>query len=437
MNEYTTLTNFRQEAYRCFTACGDALFDVADALLTDPLAKSVAELSLAPSFTRRWPSLYAALADGRIHQDHLRTLFARYLPQHRPNQRLLLALDVSTMLRPASPTGRDRTACHVSNLPPGTTPVLPGWAFSTIVALPDQPSSWTYVLDTQRISSTQTATDVGIAQLRALLPLLPDRALIVGDRGYGGAPFFTPFSTLAADGLFRIKRHQTWYGAATHPLPHKRGPHCKDGQRFSCADTTTQGPASTTWTGEDTHGKHLIVEAWEQLHSKRARDVALTVIRITRAGATNTLRDPQVSWFVWIGKDPAHVEHIWDVYHRRYSQEHGYRFDKQRLLWTKARLRTPEQLERWSHLVALVHNELVLAPDTGAIRRPWEKTTTSATPQQRRRGMARIIAMVGTPAHPPHPRGNSLGWQKGRVRTPAPRYKVVRKTPHSRASPAA
>ena len=45
-------------------------------------------------------------------------------------------------------------------------------------------------------------------------------------------------------------------------------------------------------------------------------------------------------------------------------QEHGYRFDKQSLMWEQVRLHTPEQFERWSHVVAIVHNHLILAsPD--------------------------------------------------------------------------
>src|SRR6266568_4800240 len=50
-------------------------------------------------------------------------------------------------------------------------------------------------------------------------------------------------------------------------------------------------------------------------------------------------------------------------YVKRFSEEHGYRFDKQRLLWEKPHLRTPAQFERWSHIVAIVRNHLVLARD--------------------------------------------------------------------------
>ncbi len=53
------------------------------------------------------------------------------------------------------------------------------------------------------------------------------------------------------------------------------------------------------------------------------------------------------------------------MYARRFCQEHGYRFMKQELLWDKEQVRTPEQYERWSLVVALVHNQLVLARELG------------------------------------------------------------------------
>lgn len=61
----TILEVLRHNVYhRCFTRAGDALFDLADALLTDPSARSFIELSQAPSFRRRWSSLYEALEDA-------------------------------------------------------------------------------------------------------------------------------------------------------------------------------------------------------------------------------------------------------------------------------------------------------------------------------------------------------------------------------------
>ena len=78
--DYTILQAFRQALYACFTRAADALFDVCDALLTDPSARSFVELSQAASFQRAWPSLYEALEDGQIDRSALLRLFATALP---------------------------------------------------------------------------------------------------------------------------------------------------------------------------------------------------------------------------------------------------------------------------------------------------------------------------------------------------------------------
>jgi hypothetical protein len=74
----------------------------------------------------------------------------------------------------------------------------------------------------------------------------------------------------------------------------------------------------------------------------------VTVLRVVRPHATNKERDPRVSWFVWMGDQEVDLAQIALGYALRFGQEHGYRFDKQALLWEKPRLRTPEQFERWS-----------------------------------------------------------------------------------------
>lgn len=156
----------------------------------------------------------------------------------------------------------------------------------------------------------------------------------------------------------------------------------------------------------------------------------MTVLRVVRPHATNKERDPRVSWFVWIGDQEADVVQIALGYVLRFGQEHGYRFDKQALLWETPRLRTPEQFERWSYIVAIVHNHLVLARDlVEAERRPWESKQRLSTPQQVRRGIHKLLPCLGTPAKPPQLRGKSKGRTKGAKVGKAPRFPVVRKTP--------
>ena len=120
------------------------------------------------------------------------------------------------------------------------------------------------------------------------------------------------------------------------------------------------------------------------------------------------------------------LDEIWALYSRRYSLEHSYRFDKQHLLWGEPRLRTPEQFERWTQVVAIVHNQLVLARSlVQAVRLPWESGHRPVTLQQVRRAMGGIIGMLGTPAHRVQPRGKSPGRLPGATVEAAQRFPVV------------
>jgi len=80
------------------------------------------------------------------------------------------------------------------------------------------------------------------------------------------------------------------------------------------------------------------------------------------------------------------MEHVADHWDADPSQMQPL-FDKQALLWEKARLRTPEHFERWSLVVAMAHNQLVLARSLVKPElRPWENKQRVPTPQQVRRG---------------------------------------------------
>jgi hypothetical protein len=435
----TILEVFRHNLYHgCLRRAADALFDLADALLTDTQAGSFAELSQAASFQRAWPSLYEALEDGQIDRPALLRLFAAHLPRKMVGERLVLGLDVSSILRPDAHTAADRTLVHRSNLPKDATPVGPGWQFSALVVLPDPVSSWTYILDTRRVPSSQTASSTGSTQLSELLPLLLHwqvPLLTVLDRGYANAPWVLLSHRLPSDQLIRARKDQVLYRPAP-PRTKRPGQPRKDGSRFKGSDPSSHGPADADWSGLDAQGHPLQVSVWGNLHLRKARQVAITVVRVIRSQARDSKRDPRVSWFWWIGGALPPLCELPRLYARRFGQEHGFRFDKQDLLWARPCLRTPAQFERWSDLVSLVHNQLVLArPIAEAVRRPWERADRQASPRQVRRAMARIIGQLGTPARRPQRRGKAPGRAVGATVKPAIRHPVIRKGTKTKRSP--
>ncbi len=59
---------------------------------------------------------------------------------------------------------------------------------------------------------------------------------------------------------------------------------------------------------------------------------------------------------------------------------------------------------------------------------PWQKPQLAPTPGRVAQGMGGVLAVLGTPARAPKPRGKSPGWPLGKTRTPRPRYPVVKKS---------
>ena len=426
---YNRLADFREQLFASFLQAGDTLLNLVDALAAETPAHSLAELSLSPFFPRQWGSLYQGLQRARIDRASLRKLFASVVSAPEPATRLVLGIDASSILRPCSQTARDRTYVHASNLPEGSRPVAPGWQFSTLVVLPETPSCWTFVLDNLRVVSEKTQGETAAEQLKAVLPLLSVRPLLLGDGYYGSVAFLGASAALPCDFLLRLAKNRVLYRPAP-PRPQKpgRGQPRKDGAAFACHRPDTHGEPDARWEGSDALGQPLHVCVWKRLHWKRARQIEVSVIRVVRPHAAETERDPRTSWFVFEGDQLPPLGEIADLYRRRYGQEHGYRADKQTLMWDTPRLRTPDGFQTWTDVVAATRNLLFLArPLATEARQPWENKRRELSLSQVRRAMGRILAQLPPLTRPVKPRGKSPGRAEGAKIGRATRYKVVYK----------
>lgn len=165
----TTLQQFRQEVYASFERAGDALFNMVDALISESQAQSFPEISLSVCFPRSWSSLYKALKRGKINRKRLQDIFIKYIASLNEEKRLILGIDATSIERPFSQTSADRTALPLHNIPhsSGTkkaTPLTFGWKYSTVTVLPKESSSWTSIVDQQRIPSEKTDIQVAWEQ---------------------------------------------------------------------------------------------------------------------------------------------------------------------------------------------------------------------------------------------------------------------------------
>lgn len=424
-----TLKQIRQQTSQCYKRSRDALIELVDALSSEASAHSLPELSLSAAFRRRWGSVYEALEDGRIDQQSWSESWtAALLTQHQGP--IWISIDATSIARPEAETSPDRGMIYVPNLPHATKPVSVGWQFSTVMLLPEAPSSWGAILAQRRIASSETAVEVAIEQLELLVSLLPAGTRVLADRWYVTGPFVQALSRLQFGALMRLKRNRKLYRPAPPRLPGKRGTPRKDGDLFQGSRPQSWGEPDETWNGTDWKGNPISVQSWSHLHFRQAREVEVVVFRVLRERAKGTKRDPRESWFVWVGEKPLALAEVVTTYRRRFSHEHTYRFVKQDLLWTKVRVRTPEQFERWSVVVATALNQLVLARSLGQVLYcPWERRRGVVTPRQVRRVMPAILQQVGTPARAPKPRGKSPGRAKGFCPKEAIRSPVVRKRP--------
>src|SRR5579862_1015918 len=383
------LSRFRRAAYACFTRAADALMNVADALLTETRATSLAQLSLSPFFERQWSSVYEAFQDAKIDRTALLDVFAQHAPMPPEDERLVVGGDASSILRVQSPTARDRTYVHASNLPEGKKPVRPGWQYSELAVLPAEKSSWAYVLDNQRIQSSATQGQVMAQQLRQAAKRIARRFLFLGDGYYGSQTFRESSADIACDVLVRTGKNRVLYRAPEPVIgQRKRGRPRLHGAAFSFKDPATQGEPDQSFEGCDEAGHRIAVRCWHNLHFRKAPDRPLTAIQVIRHAAQDTKRDPKGSWFLFWGEQMPAPKEIPTLYARRYNLEHAYRTTKQNLLWERPRLRTPEQFSDWTDIVSFVRNELYLARNlVSAQRQPWERSVRDRTPEQVRRGM--------------------------------------------------
>jgi len=427
MGDYSTLADFRNRLYHCFGNGKDALMDACDALLCGTSFCSFPELSLSLFFRRKWPSLYEAFDDAQIDRMALRRLFISQMPDVPPGERRLLAGDVTSILRPESPTARDRTYVHVSNAPKGAKPVLPGWRFATVAALPYKPSSWTTVLSNTRIKSDEKPTLVMAQLLAEVAPHFPEDTTVALDGEFGNATFMGAAKDVQMGKLIRTAKNRTFYRSAP-PFEGKRnrGRPKLDGELFALNKPETQGTPDESVSCIDRGGRRIQVDCWRGLHFRKCRKASLSLIKVTRMEGPDTKRNPRVIWLIWQGPLMPFLEKVPDYYSLRYSIEHSYRFDKQELHWADTRLRTPEKFQSWTDIVSAAHNQITLARSYQQENRlPWATSSRDATPKQVRAGLTGIIAMLGTPARPAQPRGKSPGRASGSTVRPAPRFKTV------------
>lgn len=439
------LGDFRSQLYATFRAWGDALFELADAVLCSPSpVSSVPALSLEPVFRRSHGSLYKALHRGRVDEDRLRRLLVEHRPASWP---AVFAVDASTWDRCDAECSPERGYYYSASKHSAGKPIVAGWHYQWISQLDWAADSWTAPLDVMRIAPSADATTATVEQVRRLVGLLGDGAevpLFVFDAGYDPIAIGHDLADLRCETLTRIRDDRVFYQDPP-PRPNRRagtGRPPRHGKQFKCADPATWPKPDGTLAASDPRYGSITVQAWHGLHPKLGRRghwaghdtvpvVRGTVIRVEVEHLPKpTSRAKKTLWLWWSGPGEPDLDRCWRAYLRRFDIEHTFRFYKSTLGWTTPSLCTPEQADRWSWLIAAAYTQLRLARGlVDDLRMPWERRRKQGglTPVRVRRGFRLLRATIGTPASPPKSTKPGPGRPKGTRKPPRKRYPAIKK----------
>jgi hypothetical protein len=441
-NRAVPLTAFRYALYLCLPRWGDALFELADAVLCVPgPVGSVPSLSLEPEFRRSHGSLYKALARGRIDEERLRSLLVAV----RPDGPQVFAVDASTWDRQAAECSPERGFYHSASKQTAGQPVAAGWSYQWIAQLSWEADSWTAPLDMRRLPPLTDTTLATVDQVRSLVGRLPagdEVPLFVFDAGYDPIRVGHGLADTRAQVLVRIRNDRVFY---TDPPPrpaHTNGRPPRHGNRFKLSEPHTMPEPDSDQRTDDPRYGTMRVRVWHNVHPRllgRGRRKTLTIPPIVRGSVISVdiehlpKRDSRAHkplWLWWSGPGTPDLDMCVRAYLHRFDLEHTFRFVKNTLGWTAPALQNPAQADRWTWLIIVAYTQLRLARGIiDDLRLPWERPCDPAklTPNRVRRGFRRARAIIGTPASPPKTNTPGPGRPKGTTRPARTRYPVIKR----------
>ena len=447
------LRAFRRSFYECLHRRADALFELADAILTSEAAPSPVHLSLQALHRRGWGSLYAALRRGRIDAEALRDLLARHplALGDADEPPVVYAVDMSVWPRCDAETSPQRGFYYHPSRHSAGQPIVAGWAYQFVARLNFVRESWTAPVDVERVRPDQEANAVAAGQIEELLgrsSVGDGVPLFIFDAGYDPVKLQPALEGSACQILVRLRAGRRFYGdpGLCDPPAHIGRPR-RHGPKMKCNDPSTwPKPSSEHVCEDDGHGT-VRVRAWAEMHPKVHNHEGrgsrgplpivvgtLILVEVERLPRGESRREPRVLWLWWHGPEGTtpDLELIWRSYARRFDLEHTFRFLKQDMGWATPRVRHPEQADRWSWLVVAAYTQLRLARARVAdLRLPWERRYDPGrlTPVRVHRAVSALLVDLGTPAKAPKPCGRSPGGRpKGRLSGRAERYPALKKS---------
>jgi hypothetical protein len=436
------LRAFRHQIYTTMGCRRDALFEIMDAALTAPHITAPVYLSQEPQFQRTWGSLYDALQSGTLEGAACERLLRMYPLQDAPPS---YAVDVTVWPRCDAETSPQRAFYHHSYRHSNGQPIVAGWAYQWVAHVHLQHTSWTAPLSVQRLQPLANVNQLACQQIHTILEQtrMPDTLpIFVFDAGYDPVQLSQGLHDVPVGSLVRLRAGRCFSTAPDPAQAATKGRPRRHGAKFACAEPSSWWSPSADYQEQtDSYGT-VRVRRWDQLHAipqnhaQRGSHgprplISGTIILLEVERLPKQTRLPEPMWLWWSGPTPPDLALIWRIYLARFTLEHTFRFFKQTLGWTTARMRHPEQADRWTWLLLLAYTQLRLArPLVSEHRLPWHKPlpANKLSPARVRRAFSHLLPALGSPVNVPKPCGRSPGRPSGHRSVPAPRFPAIQKS---------
>lgn len=404
---YRFIKEFSRQDLSFFPRRQDASMELVDSLSSNTTARSIVELSLNPlhrrnycGITRSVDEFYPAASaeEHRVQNKMVGSLLSEQcpLPEKRPFH--LFAVDCTSQERLFSPTLSDRSPVYTAKpTVPSNKPMTIGHQYSVVAYLPEKPTQqtppWVIPLSSERVSTEQKGTQVGMEQITQLIigdEKFKNRLCVsVADSAYSSAPCLIEAGKNENQvHISRARNNRNLPCSAKNKKgkgKRKRGRPKKYGPAFKLSDRRTWGkPAEAIeFQTISQSGKVQIIkiEGWENFTMRGKHNVEpfrLVRIQIFKENGERLFK--RSLWLLISGKrrNELSLQNIFESYRQRFDIEHFFRFGKTRLLLDKFQTPEVDHEEAWWQLAMLSYMQLYMARQlANNLPNPWEKRNDS------------------------------------------------------------
>lgn len=447
--QYADLQAFRQTIFSAVSKRRDAVINLCDALLERPKPLNIAELSLSPHCTRRWPSLYDAVEEAVFDTKSLERGFIASSYQDYKQRRSaeaeipwFVAAGDGTVLRRSSCRVVDglRYAHTLTHEVKGRG-IVAGHQYQLLRYVSEPHTSWTMPLMSDRLGADDTLQSLAAAQLDRFTKALPSGVVGVSvfDGAFGCATFLQRTKDQKTAVIARLRHDRVCYRLPEPDQYKGRGCKALYGTKFDCEDAQTWHQPDDRLDFEHERYGAVDLQRWDRLlvhppkndaAHKHKRQKPLEVSLIRSVIHQGTPRERLLWLVLQFNALPEgqrnQTKALWLSWDARSSIEPSIKVSKQELSWTMPQTFTAAAADRWTHVVDIAHWHLFLARDEAVLTCfGWQKKDAPITPRRVRQSMATILLQVGSPAKPVRLRGKSPGWAKGTTRQKRERHSVI------------